>query len=59
MDWLQKWDTLPAAVRELILHNGRDMQKFYTLSAEERQNVLNRIHISNTPDTPDAAAKRK
>lgn len=59
MDWLQKWDTLPDAVRELILHNGRDMQKFYTLSAEERQNVLNRIHISNTPDTLDTPVKRK
>lgn len=58
MNWLQKWDSLPAAARALILHNGRDMRKFYTLSAEERQNILDRIHISNTPDTLDAPTKR-
>lgn len=37
MDWLRKWDTLPQEVRQLILHNGADMERFYTLSTEERQ----------------------
>lgn len=59
MRWLCKWDTLPYEVRQLILHNSRDMQKFYTISPEERQEVLNRIHMANTPDTLDATAKRK
>ena len=31
MDWLRKWDTLPQEVRQLILHNGADMERFYTL----------------------------
>ena len=30
MDWLRKWDTLPQEVRQLILHNGADMERFYT-----------------------------
>ena len=48
MDWLRKWDTLPQEVRQLILHNGADMERFYTLSTEERQEVLNRIRMANT-----------
>ena len=40
MDWLRKWDTLPQEVRQLILHNGADMERFYTLSTEERQEAL-------------------
>lgn len=28
MDWLRKWDTLPQEVRQLILHNGADMERF-------------------------------
>ena len=59
MDWLRKWDTLPQEVRQLILHNGADMERFYTLSTEERQEVLNRIRMANTPDELDATAKRK
>ena len=54
MDWLRKWDTLPQEVRQLILHNGADMERFYTLSTEERQEVLNRIRMANTPDELDA-----
>ena len=49
MDWLRKWDTLPQEVRQLILHNGADMERFYTLS----------IRMANTPDELDATAKRK
>ena len=45
MSWFRKWDTLPEEVKQLILHNGRDMHKFYTISTEERQEVLNRIRI--------------
>ena len=59
MDWLRKWDTLPQEVRQLILHNGADMERLYTLSTEERQEVLNRIRMANTPDELDATAKRK
>lgn len=44
---------------QLILHNGADMERFYTLSTEERQEVLNRIRMANTPDELDATAKRK
>ena len=49
MDWLRKWDTLPQEVRQLILHNGADMERFYTLSTEERQGVLNRIRMATRP----------
>lgn len=59
MDWLKKNDTLSPEVRQLILHNGKDMERFYTLTTEERQDVLNRIHIANTPKNLDATAKRK
>lgn len=59
MNWLRKWDTLPEEVRQLILHNGRDMGRFYTLSTEERQDVLDRIRIANTPDELENTAKRK
>ena len=50
---------LAQEVRQLILHNGADMERFYTLSTEERQEVLNRIRMANTPDELDATAKRK
>ena len=50
MNWFRKWDTLPEEVQQMILHNGRDMHKFYTISTEERQEVLNRIRTANTPD---------
>ncbi|MGN0135713.1 hypothetical protein [Anaerotignum sp.] len=59
MDWFRKWDTLPEEVAQLILHNSRDMNRFYTLSTEERQEVLNRIHMANTPDELEKTAKRK
>lgn len=59
MDWFRKWDTLPEEVRQLILHNGRDMEKFYTVTTEERQDVLDRIRMANTPDTLENTAKRK
>ncbi len=59
MDWLRKWDTLPEEVRQLILHNGRDMGRFYTLSTEERQDVLDRIRMANTPGELERTAKRK
>ena len=59
MDWLRKWDTLPEEVRQLILHNGRDMSRFYTLSTEERQDVLDRIRMANTPGELESTAKRK
>lgn len=59
MNWLRKWDTLPEEVRQLILHNGRDMGRFYTLSTEDRQDVLDRIRIANTPDELENTAKRK
>ena len=59
MGWFRKWDTLPEEVQQLILHNGRDMHKFYTLSTEERQEVLNRIRMANTPGELDTTAKRK
>ena len=59
MSWFRKWDTLPEEVKQLILHNGRDMHKFYTISTEERQEVLNCIRMAYTPEELDATAKRK
>ena len=59
MNWFRKWDTLPEEVQQMILHNVRDMHKFYTISTEERQEVLNRIRTANTPAELDATAKRK
>ena len=59
MNWFRKWNTLPREVQQLILHNGRDMGKFYTISTEERQEVLNRIHIANTPDELEQTAQKK
>ena len=59
MDWFRKWDTLSKEAAQLILHNSKDMNRFYTLSTEERQEVLNRIHMANTPDELENTAKRK
>lgn len=59
MNWLQKWNTLPEEVRQLIFHNGRDMHKFYALSTEERQEILNRIRMANTPEELESTSKRK
>lgn len=50
MKWFRKINTLPQEERQLILHNGRDMNRFYTLSTEERQDVLDRISLSNSPE---------
>ena len=50
MKWFRKMNTLPQEEQQLILHNGRDMRRFYTLSTEERQNVLDRISLSNSPE---------
>lgn len=58
MKWFQNIETLPEEVKQLIFHNSRDMNRFYTLSTQERQNVLNRIRPTNTPDEPDNASKR-
>lgn len=54
-------NTLPQEEQQLILHNGRDMRRFYTLSTEERQNVLDRISLSNSPEELELglATKRK
>lgn len=50
MKWFRKINTLPQEEQQLILHNGRDMNRFYTLSTEERQDVLDRISLSNSPE---------
>lgn len=61
MKWFRKMNTLPQEEQQLILHNGRDMNRFYTLSTEERQNVLDRISLSNSPEELELglATKRK
>ena len=61
MKWFRKMNTLPQEDQQLILHNGRDMRRFYTLSTEERQNVLDRISLSNSPEELELglATKRK
>ena len=61
MKWFRKMNTLPQEEQQLILHNGRDMRRFYTLSTEERQNVLGRISLSNSPEELELglATKRK
>ena len=61
MKWFHKMNTLPQEEQQLILHNGRDMRRFYTLSTEERQNVLDRISLSNSPEELELglATKRK
>ena len=61
MKWFRKMNTLPQEEQQLILHNGRDMRRFYTLSTEERQNVLDRISLSNSPEELELglATKRK
>ncbi len=59
MNWFRKYNTLPEEVRQLIFHNSKDMNRFYTLSTEERQEVLNRIRMANTPDELESTAKRK
>ena len=50
MKWFRKMNTLPKEEQQLILHNGRDMGRFYTLSTEERQDVLDRISLANSPE---------
>lgn len=59
MDWFRSWNTMSEEAKQLILHNGRDMGRFYTLSTEERQDVLDRIRIANTPDEVENTAWRK
>ena len=61
MKWFRKMNTLPQEEQQLILHNVRDMRRFYTLSTEERQNVLDRISLSNSPEELELglATKRK
>lgn len=61
MKWFRKMNTLPQEEQQLILHNGRDMNRFYTLSTEERQDVLDRISLSNSPEELELglATKRK
>lgn len=61
MKWFRKMNTLPQEEQQLILHNGRDMRRFYTLSTEERQNVLDRISLSKSPEELELglATKRK
>ena len=61
MKWFRKMNTLPQEEQQLILHTGRDMRRFYTLSTEERQNVLDRISLSNSPEELELglATKRK
>ena len=61
MKWFRTMNTLPQEEQQLILHNGRDMRRFYTLSTEERQNVLDRISLSNSPEELELglATKRK
>ena len=61
MKWFRKMNTLPQEEQQLILYNGRDMRRFYTLSTEERQNVLDRISLSNSPEELELglATKRK
>ena len=61
MKWFRKMNTLPQEEQQLILHNGRDVRRFYTLSTEERQNVLDRISLSNSPEELELglATKRK
>ena len=61
MDWLRKWDTLPQEVRQLILHNGADMERFYTLSTSawqtrpmswmQRQSENSRIFLRKSAKT--------
>lgn len=50
MKWFRKMNTFPKEEAQLILHNSRDMNRFYTLSTEERQEVLDRIGLSNSPE---------
>lgn len=50
MKWFRKWNGFPKEEEQLILHNSRDMNRFYTLSTEERQEVLDRISLSNSPE---------
>ena len=50
MKWFRKMNTLPVEEQQLILHNSRDMNRFYTLSPAERQGVLDRISLSNSPE---------
>ena len=59
MSWFRKWDSVSEEARQIILHNSRDMHRFYTLSTEERQEVLNRIRMANTPDELESTAKPK
>ena len=59
MGWFRRWDTISEEAKQIILHNSRDMNRFYTLSTEERQEVLNRIRMANTPGELESTAKRK
>ena len=45
---LKNFDTLPAQMKKHIIDNSKDMNVFYTLPLEQRQQVLDRIASLNT-----------
>lgn len=50
--------TLPRALQDEILENSRDMRRFYTLTTDERDNVLGRISMHNSMKELEQATKK-
>ena len=50
---------LPKTLEQEILHNSKDMNQFYTLTTEERDDVLERICLHNSSKELKAAVKKK
>lgn len=48
MKLFQDITTLPQELTQEILENSRDMKRFYTLTTEEREDVLGRIRTHNS-----------
>lgn len=47
---MSKFDELSPEIKSALLENGLSMQNFYTLSTEQRQHVLDRIHNFNSKE---------
>lgn len=59
MKIFQDISTLRPELQKEIAHNSSDMKRFYTLTTEERQDVLGRINNHNSLKELDIANHEK
>lgn len=59
MKIFQDISTLRPELAKQITHNASDMKRFYTLTTEERADVLGRINMQNSLDELEKANGEK